>query len=199
MEAVSKHLQMRSQPIEAQQAANHIPTNDITSSEWQIKLFKARYEFALNELASRLYVAQTSGTPLFTAWMQQESDNVQALATAWGENMTVEQFDKAIKGASAELQPTLRKLFSLYTLDRVLADGVFYLTNGLISAKQSQAITVEVQKLCHELGKDALELTKGFGIPNHIHHAPIANNWVKYNEVENNGELQQEAYRTNSL
>jgi acyl-CoA oxidase len=196
-QAVSKHLKLRSKSLEEQHSLNNI-AGDVQSTEWQMKLFRSREQFLLNELAGRLFLANKAGTPLFTTWMQHESDNVQALATSWGENIALEQFDNAIKSASAEIQPTLRKLFSLYALDRILADGVFYLTNGFITPKQSQAITVEVQKLCHELGKDALELTRGFGIPDHLHHAPIANNWVKYNEYENRGEFADQSYRSNS-
>lgn len=154
--------------MKTQQALNHIATKDVSSSEWQLKLFKAREMFLLNELASKLFLATEKGDPLFDTWMLRESDNVQALATAWGENVTMEQFNKVIKTADACLQPTLRKLFSLYALDRIMADGVFFLQNGLVSAEQSELVQKEMQSLCNELGKNALDLTKGFGIPDHM-------------------------------
>lgn len=173
--SVGAHMKLRSKPLADQHKVNHIPCENVSSSEWQMKLFKARENFVKSELAGKMFVAQKSGTSLFEAWMKQESDNVQALALAWGENMAVEQFDKAIQAANSSLQPTLRKLFSLYSLDRVLADGVFFLENGFISAQQSQDMANEVRRLCDELGKDALELTKGFGIPDHMHHGKDQN------------------------
>lgn len=100
--------------------------------------------------------------------MLQESDNVQALATAYGENMAIEQFAKAIQSAKAELRPVLQNLFSLYALDRIMADGVFFLQNGFISAKQSELASIEIRRLCHELGNNMLDLTAGFGIPDHV-------------------------------
>ena len=170
-EAVGKHLQLRSLPIGEQQAANHVAGGaDVSSSEWQRALFKARESFLINELSGKMFMARQNEAPIFDTWMYGESDNVQALATAWGENMALSQFELAIKSASPAIQPTLRQLFSLYALDRIVADGVFFLQNGFISAEQSAQAQVEIQRLCHELGKDALELTKGFGIPEHMHH-----------------------------
>ena len=148
---------MRQETIEVQHAANYVEGDDVSSKNWQMKLFKARESFILHELASRMLSARESGTPIFDAWMLQESDNVQSLATAYGENITVEQFDNAIQSAKPELKPVLEKLFSLYSLDRIITDGVFYLQNGFISAKQSEAISIEIRKLCHDLGNNMRE------------------------------------------
>jgi len=193
---VGKHLKLRSKPLSIQHSVNYLQTDDVTSTEWLLKLFKSRENFLMNELAGRMFMANSNGQSLFETWMKHESDNVQALATAWGENMAIEQFDKGIKSAKESLQPTLRKMFNLYALDRVLADGLFYMENGIINAEQSQKMSAEVRRLCHELGKDALDLTKGFGIPDHMHHAPIANDWVKYNESDNHGEFDNQSYRS---
>ena len=180
-EEVGKQMALKTEPIEVQHAAHHIACESVTSSEWQLKLFKARENFILNELAGRLFVARQDGKSVFDTWMLEESDNVQALASAYGENMSIEQFDKAIKTANPSLVPTLKELFSLYALDRIANDGVFFLSNGFIKAEQVAQIQAEIQRLCRNLGKDALELTGGFGIPNHMHHAPIANDWIEYN------------------
>jgi len=193
--AVMKHMQKRGEDIADQHKANNVAGDDPENADWLLTLFKRREEFVQCELASRMFMSKQNETPLFEAWMTQESDNIQALATAWGERMTLEQFDAGIKKADAKLQPTLRKLFSLYALDRVQADGVFYLTEGLINPEQSAAIKQTVQALCADLGKDALELTSAFGIPDHMHFAPIAHNWVEYNEHENLGECKNDSYR----
>lgn len=193
--AVMKHMQQRGEDIVDQHKANNVAGDDPEDAEWLLSLFMRREEFVQCELASRMFMSKQNETPLFEAWMTQESDNIQALATAWGERMTLEQFDKGIKSADAKYQPTLRKLFTLYALDRVQADGVFYLTEGLINPEQSAAIKNTVQALCADLGKDALELTAAFGIPDHMHYAPIAHNWIEYNETENLGECQNDSYR----
>ncbi len=90
-EQVFKHVQLRSQPIEDQHAANKIACDNVSSSDWQMKLFKAREQFLLNELASKMFMAKQEGKNVFDTWMLNESDNIQALATAYGENITIEQ------------------------------------------------------------------------------------------------------------
>lgn len=195
-EAVGNHLKLRAQPIATQHAANHVAGKDVTSTEWQKRVVKAREAFILNEVAGKLFLARQDNKHIFQTWMLEESDNVQALATAYGDNIAVEQFDKAINDVqNASVKSTLRKLFSLYTLDRIHAEGTFLLQNGIINAEQSAAVHAEVQRLCSELGKEAMDLTSSFGVPDHMHHAPIAQNWIKYNETENNGELQDQSYR----
>ena len=133
-----------------------------------------------------MFISNQEGKPLFETWMLKESDNIQALATAYGENLAIREFIKILDTCNDGLRAKLTELFTLYALDRLMVDGVFFLTNGIINAEQSEAINSEIQRLCMELGKDALELTKGFGIPDHMHHAPIANDWIKYNQIENN-------------
>lgn len=194
-EKVFAHVQLKQESLAAQQAANHISCDDVTSKDWLMKLFKTRQEYLTNDLAGDMFMAKQEGQPLFDTWMLGKSDNIQSLATAYGENMALEQFAKSIETCNPTLKPKLNQLFTLYALDRVITDGVFFLQNGIISAEQSQACQREIQNLCTELGKDALELTKGFGIPDHMHHAPIANDWVQYNAIENDGELKDQSYK----
>lgn len=195
-EKVFEHVQKRQESIAEQQKANHIPCDSVTSQKWQMDVFKAREQFLLNELAGKMFMSNQEGKPLFDTWMLNESDNIQALAMAYGENLALEQFAKAIETCNPVLRPNLEKMFSLYALDRMVHDGVFFLQNGFVNAEQTAAASAEIQRLCTDLGKDALELTKGFGIPDHMHHAPIANNWVEYNENENQGELKDKAYKS---
>merc|ERR1712203_805164 len=65
--------------------------------EWELGLLRAREQWCLNELASRLAQAKSEGTSLFDAWMLEESDLVQAVAIAYGERVVLEQFAENIK------------------------------------------------------------------------------------------------------
>jgi len=192
---VGKQMALKSEPIEVQHSVNHLACDDVTSVDWQLKLFKKREQFVLNDLAGRMFVARQEGKSVFETWMLNESDNVQALATAYGENLALEQFNLAIQTAHPSLVANLKHMFTLYALDRVVTDGVFYLQNGIVNAKQMGEMQTEIQRLCALLGKEAVELTGGFGIPDHMHHAPIANDWVEYNRNENDGELKDQSYR----
>lgn len=195
-EKVFEHVQMRQQPLAEQQAANHLPTDDVRTIDWLLKMFQARETWILNELSGKMFMAQQEGKPIFDTWMLTQSDNIQALATAYGENLAMQKFAETIQTANPVLQPKLTQLLQLYGLDRIHNDGVFFLEKGFLNAEQSESANLHIQNLCSELGKDALELTKGFGIPDHMHHAPIANDWVAYNEYENNGELEKTDYKS---
>jgi acyl-CoA oxidase len=198
---VGIHLKLRQKTLAEQHSSNHLSTNDVTSTEWLLKLFARREQFQLNELAGSMFLAtKQQKKSIFDAWMLEQSDNVQALATSYGEQIAVQQFDKAIRErAHPEIKDTLRNLFTLYALDRVHSDGVFFLQNGIINAEQSAQINREIQRLCNELGRDALDLTAAFGIPDHMHHAPIANNWVVFNSNDSQGELANQDYRKSKL
>lgn len=192
---VFEHVQLRQQSLAEQQAAFHLPSTEVTSVEWLLNVYQARFNFLLNELAGKMFVSQQEGKQIFETWMLSESDNIQALAFAYGENLAMQKFAEAIKTANPVLQPKLTQLFQLYALDRIIVDGVFFLEKGFLNGEQTAQCSDAIAKLCTELGKDALELTKGFGIPDHMHHAPIANDWIEYNSYENKGELERQTYR----
>jgi acyl-CoA oxidase len=189
-EKVTEHMKLRSEPLNIQQEINYIPTEDVLNSNWHLKLIKSREQYFLNELAGKMFLARLNSN-LFDSWMQ-ETDLVQSLATSYGECIALEQFNLAIENLTienADLKPILRKLSDLYALDRIQIWGSFYLIHGFIKSELFQSVQAEFQNLCSDLGKRALELTKAFGIPDHLHYAPIANDWIKYNEFENMGEL----------
>lgn len=50
-------------------------------------------------------------------------------------------------------------------------------------------IKAAMSKLCQEVGRQATTVVEAFGIPDHLVAAPIAGDWVKYNLVDNQGEL----------
>jgi len=163
---------------------------------WSSEMFRRREAYCLNELAFRLHNAKTKGTELFDAWMLEESDMVQRLAVAYGERVVLEQFDLEIarlrESALEEergLVPTLEQLRMLYALSRIVDDGAWLTADGLLDPSAIKEADAQVSALCAALGVKALELGDGFGIPEHMHHAPIAQDWEKYNSTENNGEL----------
>jgi len=167
---------------------------------WQLALFKAREAYCTNDLAFRLHSAKSGGEPLFETWMLKESDRVQRLALAYGERVVLEQFSSRIgQLASSDcaeeraLVPTLTELRSLYALSRVQADAAQLMSDGLMNVSTYQQVDANISTLCASLGDKAIDLADGFGIPEHMHHAPIAKDWAGYNSFENNGELTETA------
>ena len=63
------------------------------------------------------------------------------------------------------------------------------LTLGLISMETGQQVQPVAAQLCRDIAPDSLSLSDAFGINDHMLSAPIARDWVKYNEYDNQGEV----------
>eukprot|EP00756_Hemistasia_phaeocysticola_P013733 Hpha_TRINITY_DN15297_c3_g3::TRINITY_DN15297_c3_g3_i2::g.65642::m.65642 len=166
--------------------------------DWHLKVFKQRYEFALNELAFQMHTAKQKGTPLFDSVMQQQSDLIQALGNAYGELMVAEACAAALKETdlTGEAKTLVEKQVLMWGLDRVKADAAFLSGEGIVSGAQLKEASAELAKLSWEMGDKAIELVEGFGIPRSMQHEPIANDWRQYNADENPfGELADQKYR----
>ena len=78
----------------------------------------------------------------------------------------------------------------LYAVNVVESQAMtFLLSQKVVTPEQSIKITEMSQKLTKSLGEYALELVDGFGIPEHMITAPIAKDWTKFNESDNQGEI----------
>ena len=147
---------------------------------------------------------------LFNTWMYEEQDKIQAFAKSYADRLVAEAFMETIsensgKGdeykdapigptplatnASADLEPMLKKLMQLHNLSRIEEDLSFFLVNGVIDEECGNQIIECNRKLCAELAPHALNLVDSFDLPEEVLAAPIATDWVKFNEVDNQGEL----------
>lgn len=188
---VPKSMVIERLPGPLKQVALGIFPADVTSKEYQMKLFQVREKYLLHQLAGRMGLAKRAKSSIFDVWMLKESDCIQALAGAYGENMVLTQFQDFVdKMDDPSTQSVLNSIRSLYVLSRIEADMSWFLTEGLLSPSDGRKVSEAARKLCEQLGPDAVELCEGFGIPEHMHHAPIATDWIKYNEYQNNGEHQ---------
>ena len=147
---------------------------------------------------------------IFNSWMYQEQDKIQAFAKAYADRLVGEAFLDTInessgKGdefkdapvgnsplaitASADLEPMLKKLFHLHMLSRIEEDLSYFLLNDIITQEVGEQILDLNRKLCADLAPHALSLIEAFDLPEAVLAAPIALDWVKYNETDNQGEL----------
>eukprot|EP00128_Syssomonas_multiformis_P011956 Colp12_sorted_trinity150504_noHs@36258 len=160
----------------------------LRSPSKQVELFKLREEILLSRLAYKMHQVKGQGPKVFETWMLQESDLVQAVAKAYGERVAVEQFHQSISKADPELRGVLTTTQALFATHTVEQDLAWFLQEGLISTNQAGKVTELARDLCAELGPHAQGLVDGFGIPKHMIHAPIANDWIQYNTFDNQGE-----------
>lgn len=171
---------------------------NLSSGNWedpdfQLRLFEVRKTWVLHQLAKELAEDIQGDYSLYESIMKRKSDMIQDSSRAFGEHMILEQSIAAIKkeeGKSTdEALSRVRNTYALSTIEKNLS---WYMRHGLITASEGQKIVSLSQAACQDLADSSLELCDGFGIPEHLMHSPIAQNWEEYNAYQNNGELDQE-------
>jgi acyl-CoA oxidase len=162
---------------------------DLEDNDDLVTLFRAREKRLLGQLANKLAKSKKAGDKLFNTWMFEESDLVQAAAKAYGERMVLEKSIEAIDKMDDSLQPLMKRLCKLYSLNCVEKDLGWMLSEGLLSPSKGTEVSEITRRLCKEVAPDALALTQAFGIEEHMLFSPIAGDWVAYNAYDNQGEL----------
>lgn len=152
------------------------------------QLFTAREGRLLSQLTQRMR-GLGSGEEVFEVWMKQESDLVQATATAYAEREVLEACMRGIGKAAPNLRGVLTTLTILYAMRRIEVDLALFLSEGLLPPESAGWVPSHVRALCKQLGPLCLQLVDAFGIPDALVAAPIAADWVRYNAVDNRGEL----------
>ena len=142
-------------------ACGIFPHDDVNSESFQLKLFALREQYLKNTLAAK--IGSVPKESIFTTWMMHESDLIQSLAIAYGENMVLEQTVLFSKEAditgNVDMMNNIR---SVYALHRINVDMAWFLSEGLLSPRQGKQVKVQLRKLCALLGEHALELVRKY-------------------------------------
>ena len=117
---------------------------------------------------------------------------VQGAALAYGERVVAEQCIESLNSVDATLKPVLTNVYHLFLLSRIEADLAWFVTEGVLSKRCGKTVPQKVRTLCDKLASSSELLCDGFGIPEHMLYAPIAGDWVAYNEYDNKGEILQD-------
>jgi len=165
------------------------------SLEDLLRLFVGREEHAFTLLNQHLQEKFGSGKPLFQVWMGEESDEIQRAARVYGERITLEQFIKTLDSVTDKtLQTILTAIAKLFAFKSIEDDLSEILVAKLLSLEDGQLVAQQIRHLCTVLSPHVLHLVSAFGIPDRVLMAPIALNWVRYNDDDNNGEVINDEY-----
>jgi len=127
---------------------------------------------------------------VFAAWMYGHSDLVQAAALAYAERLASEQFLQVIGKADPNLRPVLERVYRLYAVDCIeTALGWFAVSDAGLPRDVVKAIPAEARRLCRDLAPESVGLAEAFGLTDAMLSAPIARDWISYNQYDNRGEL----------
>ena len=195
MQKVASERLMAMKPSMLQVASSYVPGflsrmfgwADVTSTSYLHALLKSREQAQFMELGMKMMRAGKQGR--YDTWVYQEQDLVQASARAYGERLISECFAEAISKAEPSLEPVLSKLYHLYLISAVEMDLGYFVTSGLMSAWTGAGVGRVAAELCRDVSSQALALCEAFGFSDEILRAPIASDWIKFNTVDNQGEV----------
>jgi len=170
---------------------------DLMNPEFLLWLFRRREHLMLVQLQGIMdRDIKIGGFSWFETWQMRVSDQVQALAKAYIERVCLEQFlSEASK--NPKIGFVLERLAVLFAVDVVNSEIGWFLTNGVISLEQGAKVSEVLRELCgkgrYGIAPWAVHLVNAFSIPEHL-LPPAARDWVRYNEVNNEGELRNVAF-----
>ncbi|KAI9104450.1 acyl-CoA dehydrogenase/oxidase [Phlyctochytrium arcticum] len=163
------------------------PLNELSTL---LKLVRLAEMIQLETLSQHMKTKLGKGAKLFDVWMKEESDLIQSLARAFGERVCLEQIlAVAEKEQDANVKKIVTRLAHLFAHMLVNDNLTFYITNGLISPEGAKQVLELKQQLVKVLAPDAMRIVEGLGVKPWMVFAPIANDWVDFNVVDNRGEI----------
>lgn len=162
-------------------------SEDFNSLDYLCYLLAKREDVLFTTLGKRMMAAGKE--KIFDTWMLESSDLVQHSARAYGERLVSERVSSSISSADPSLKEILIKLHHLYAVTVVTRNLAWYLTNGIIPVEKANDLSEVSARLCKEIGPQSMALCDSFGLTDSMISAPIALDWIRYNEYDNQGEL----------
>lgn len=160
---------------------------NLNSIDYLHGLLKKREDLLYLELGTRM--AKAGRKKLFETWMYESSDLVQHAAHAYGERLVSEVCTKTRLSADPSLRDILLKLHHLYVITILERNLGWFVGERLVPAWAAKKVPEVARELCKEIAPQSLALTDAFALTDDMLSAPIALDWIKYNEYDNQGEL----------
>jgi len=146
----------------------------LRDSNFHLAALRYRERYLLTSVAKRLR-KQIKRTKDTNAAYIQCQDHLMKLANAYVERLVLEQFVAGVERCEdPSLRAMLKKLCDLYALWAIEQDKGWFLESGYIEPIKSKAIRKQVDQLCYEVSRNAVDLVGAFGIPDSVLAAPIA-------------------------
>ncbi|XP_013413582.1 acyl-coenzyme A oxidase 2, peroxisomal [Lingula anatina] len=162
-------------------------SEDLSNTNYLHYLMQKRENTMFLTLGLKMQQAGKEG--IFDSWMYDCSDLIQGAARAYGERLISERFAATINESDSSLKPVLSKLYHLYLIDIVERNLGWFITSDTLPVAMAKEVNAVSANLCKQLSPQSLALCDAFAIPDPMLSAPIALDWVKYNEVDNQGEV----------
>jgi len=163
---------------------------DFDSIDYMENLLKKREDILYMQLGMKM--AKAGKAKLFETWMYESSDLVQHAALAYGERLVSETNSSIRKSADSSLTDILTQLHKLYLVTIIERNLGWLVSQRLIPVWAASKVSDAACALCKDISPQSLALTDAFAISDDMISAPIALDWIKYNEYDNQGEVLKE-------
>ena len=155
--------------------SNNVDAEHLYNSKFHRHAFEYRTRRLTYTLAMRIRDYIKQGMPSYQAFLKVQS-HLLALGKAYSVELAYKTFsDFTGKLSDGKNKGLFEKLGALYALQEIRKDAAWYLEQGYLGSTKSKAIRQRVERLCTELRPHIGVLVDGFGIPEHLMTAPIAN------------------------
>ena len=143
----------------------------------------------VEKLQNTLATGVSKGKTVFKVWMEEASNTIQTLARTYGERVVADSCILSLNDPDAQSNRLLlQKLFALNNLMLIQRDLAWYVINGIISHTNAENIEGLISNLVEEIVPFSVDIVRHLGIPDYLIKAPIAADYIKYNESSNKGE-----------
>ncbi|XP_040565436.1 uncharacterized protein [Lepeophtheirus salmonis] len=129
---------------------------------------------------------------IYNTWMLKEQDLIQEFSKSYADRLVCEASIDELKSISENqrgIEAIFRQIIHLHLLSVVERNLSWYIIKGLITPQNGQEILELNRELCRELAPKSLGIVDSFGFDDDIVSSPISDDWIKFNEYDNKGEL----------
>lgn len=152
-------------------------------------LLRARETLMIQELGKVTMEKIKAGKDFYQIWMKEDNDIVQEVAQCYGDRRTVEFCHDDIQRAPAGAKTALTQLLNLYSLSVIRENLSWFMIKQLVNVKAAESVEINYKRAIQDLQPLAFKAANGFGIPEHLLTAPIAQDYEDYNSRPNLGEV----------
>ena len=153
-------------------------------------LLKYREVSLFKQLVATTKAQLKNGKSSYEVLMRETSDIMQDLARAYGEREAMQYtVERVAQLKNQENRELMTQVLQLYGLEIVERDLHHHVLAKLINKQTAMQVTLTKLALVKSLAQRANDLLDCMSIPKDCLYAPIAANYVKYNEGPNYGEV----------
>ena len=162
----------------------------LTQLDTLFNLLKMREAVLFEKLTDKMSNLKSAGKSNYDILMKYTSDEMQDLATSYGERIALRQSLEALeKLKEAKNKDVLSKHFKIFAIEIILENLSFFLFEEAIAVETAKQLREAYNELIRQAATEINNIVENLNVPVHALYTPIAGDYVKYNEKPYYGEV----------